>query len=373
MSDPLLLNCDAVLGPFRQWQAEQEPIDAQLSESLSALAAYQSHLDEWQQQLACERDELRLSRELWECERGDAEQSKIQITELAAELSAARDEISTLTKRLDSSHEELRAERERLQQAICEAAERADSETSSNAGVELAQARVEIENLTSALSARADELRAVREQLDLDCSAADSMQARLNEVTVELSAAREEIAGLTKCLSASEEELRAERQKIEYNESSADQHQAQLAELTTELNAARDKVAALTAMLLSRTEELRTLDISRAENSAELELVRVRERELAAALEELRQTREREHEQWADESRHMREMVEQRRENVEQEQTVERELSTPPVERSEAKAADRTVENPVFASVKEQFGKLRQQRAMAGGASKKAR
>jgi chromosome segregation ATPase len=373
MTDAIFINSDAVLRPIRQWQAEQEPLDAQLSEALSALAAYQSHLDEWQQQLAHDREDLRTSREQWERERGQAEQGEIRAAELAAELSGARDEISTLTARLECSEEELRAERARFEQEKKAAVESADSETASLAAVELAAARMEIDNLTAALQSRADELRAVREQLEQDRSAADSSQAHLAEVTEELSAARAEIAKLTECLLTSADELRAERQRVEHNESSSDHHQAELAELTTALNAARDKISALTTMLLSRTEELRTLDVRRAETSAELELARVRERELAASLEELRQTREWEQEQWADESRHLREMVERRLEEVNPQNDIDRAPAPQAEVQREKKPADRAADNPVFASVKEQFGKLRQQRAMAGSASKKAR
>ena len=40
------------------WHAEREVIDSQLSESLAVLTAYQSHIDDWQQRLANDRDEL---------------------------------------------------------------------------------------------------------------------------------------------------------------------------------------------------------------------------------------------------------------------------------------------------------------------------
>ena len=105
MTDTILINCDAVRGAFRQWQAEQEPLEAQLSESLAALAAYQSHLDAWQQQLARERDELRTSRDQWEQERGEAGQDQTQINDMEAELTAARSQISVLTDSLSRRDE----------------------------------------------------------------------------------------------------------------------------------------------------------------------------------------------------------------------------------------------------------------------------
>ena len=48
---------------FRDWQAEQAVLDAQLVDSVAALEAYQSHLDGWQRELARERDELQRLRE----------------------------------------------------------------------------------------------------------------------------------------------------------------------------------------------------------------------------------------------------------------------------------------------------------------------
>jgi chromosome segregation ATPase len=215
MSDTSLIDCEAIRGKFRQWQVEQEPIAAQLGESLAALSAYQSHLDAWQQQLAQERDELRVTREHFDQDRSVADQSRARLAEVAAELTIAR-----------------------------------------------------------------------------------------------------------------------------------------------------DKISALTTSLLSRTEELRSLDGRRAEVVTELELARARERELKAALEELRQTREQERAQWANESRHLRELLERHLDGAEamyQSETVEQSSIT---DRVESKSSDRTADSPVFASVMEQFGKLRQQRAL---------
>ena len=52
------LNGEAIRGTFQAWYAERDGLEAQLNESLSALSAYQSHLDAWQQQFAHDRDEL---------------------------------------------------------------------------------------------------------------------------------------------------------------------------------------------------------------------------------------------------------------------------------------------------------------------------
>jgi septal ring factor EnvC (AmiA/AmiB activator) len=140
------------------------------------------------------------------------------------------------------------------------------------------------------------------------------------------------------------------------------------------LNETRDKTAALTTMLLSRTEELRTLDNCRAEDATELELTRAREKDLAAKLDELKQLREQERAQWAEESRHLRELVERRLETGEPESPAA--AADPPprnVKRSESNSDDHQSDNPVLVSIKEQFGKLRQQRTQDRPALKKAR
>lgn len=108
MADTLLQNGDAIRDSFREWHAEQESLDGQLAESLSALTAYQSHLDAWQQQLAHERDELNRAREQFERERVVGETTGAQSkTESTAELSAAQENIAALTSSLSARTEEL--------------------------------------------------------------------------------------------------------------------------------------------------------------------------------------------------------------------------------------------------------------------------
>jgi hypothetical protein len=58
MTDAILLERESIQATFREWQSEQDALDAELSESLAALSAFQSHLDSWQQQLARERESL---------------------------------------------------------------------------------------------------------------------------------------------------------------------------------------------------------------------------------------------------------------------------------------------------------------------------
>jgi septal ring factor EnvC (AmiA/AmiB activator) len=223
-TDTTLLDCASIRSTFERWQADLEPLDAELSESLDALAAYQSHLDEWQQQLVSDR----------------------------AEFAAAREQF---------------------------AAERAE--------IEKTQARA-------------------------------------------------------------------------------------LAETTADLNAAREKIASLTAALLSRTEELRTLDGRRAEVATELELARARERELKAALEELKQSGEKERLESADELRHLRELLEHRIEANEAELAAAS-VELPPAKRSSGGQLNGGCNSPVLGSIVEQFGKLRQQRALDRSAHYKAR
>jgi chromosome segregation ATPase len=108
-TDQLRLDSQAVRGAFLSWSAEQEQLDAQLSESLSALVAYQSHLDDWQRQLAGDRDELREAREQFDRDRAAAEKDQVHSsTEADAELDALRQQNATLTAELAARDAELR-------------------------------------------------------------------------------------------------------------------------------------------------------------------------------------------------------------------------------------------------------------------------
>ena len=62
-STTITVDRELVHSSFRDWQAEQAVLDAQLLDSVAALEAYQSHLDGWQRELARERDELERLRE----------------------------------------------------------------------------------------------------------------------------------------------------------------------------------------------------------------------------------------------------------------------------------------------------------------------
>ena len=104
-----LLDRDALHATFDTWTAAEESLDAQLSESLEALAAYQSHLDDWQRQLADERTALIQVREQFERDQAAAAASQANSTaEAGAELTAARQKVADLTSSLLARTEELR-------------------------------------------------------------------------------------------------------------------------------------------------------------------------------------------------------------------------------------------------------------------------
>jgi chromosome segregation ATPase len=231
------VNADAIRETFREWNAERDSLDAELSESLAALEAYQLHLDTWQQQLARERDELQNAREQFERDR------------LSAETSLSESSAATIT----------------------------------------------------------------------------------------------------------------------------------------ELHAAREKITALTTLLLNRTEELRTLDNRRAEAQTELELARARERELRAALDEQKRSVDDERSQWADELKHLREVIERQLDAPAVEEAIAAvELPAPLPQAPPAAAAptnktpsggtqSQPRDNPLLGSIVEQFGKLRQQRAVERQSQNKQR
>lgn len=116
MTDTLQIDCESIRATFHEWRTEHDSFDAQLTESLSALSAYQSHLDAWQKQLAQERDELRRAREQFQRERSrtDGAQAGQEANSAeAAELSEAREKISALSASLLARTEELRQMGER--------------------------------------------------------------------------------------------------------------------------------------------------------------------------------------------------------------------------------------------------------------------
>jgi len=105
---------------FREWQAEQSELEAQLADSFAALDAYQSNLDNWQAELAGEREELRELRATIERERSASNNSSEQHDALCQELADARLKISSLTTALLARTEELRDLDHERNEAIAE-------------------------------------------------------------------------------------------------------------------------------------------------------------------------------------------------------------------------------------------------------------
>lgn len=322
---------EAIRDTFRAWHTERESLDAQLGESLAALAAYQSHLDAWQQQLARERGEL-LAVQL------DSEHGCEQLQAARALVERDRDELHAARNQFDLDQDVLRA-----------------------AHAEMDRDRDELRGAREQMDRERDELRAAKGQLEGDW---------------------DELRGARGKIEQERDELRAARNQVESDRVAADRGQFEAsATVTAELNAARDKIGALTTSLLGRTDELRTLDNRRAEVVTELELARAREKELKAALEEQKRTAEQERAHWTEELRHLRELLarqldatdmEDRAMTVDQAATVAAPAASTSVG---AQVGARVIprENPVLGSIVEQFGKLRQQKAFDRQAANRPR
>jgi len=138
VSPPVAVEREIVEHSFREWQQEQTLLDAQLAESVAALDAYQLHLDNWQQELARERDELREMREALERDRAAGGAGNELFEQLQRELNEARDKVSALTTALLTRTEELR-ELDRQRES---------------AGTELALARDREKELTERLATK---------------------------------------------------------------------------------------------------------------------------------------------------------------------------------------------------------------------------
>jgi len=104
------IDIEGIRETFRQWRAEQDPLEVQLSESMAALLAYQAHLDRWQNQLVQEREQLRLAQEQFDRDHRAAEKVRTQkIAELTAELTAECEKNASLSAALQVRTEELHA------------------------------------------------------------------------------------------------------------------------------------------------------------------------------------------------------------------------------------------------------------------------
>jgi len=207
----------------------------------------------------------------------------------------------------------------------------------------------------------------------------ESLHAELSESLAALEAYQQHLDDWQRQLATEREQLRTDRQQFEQEQTAAQITRSEAsAETTAELDAAREKVASLTTLLLSRTEELRTLDNRRAEVQTELELSRARERELKAALDEHKNSLEQQRSHWAEELKQVREVLERQMDTPAVQTPAAPSESAasaapvqpapavpvqPPAANNDSRSTPRG-ESPVLGSIVEQFGKLRQQRAV---------
>jgi DNA repair exonuclease SbcCD ATPase subunit len=210
----------------------------------------------------------------------------------------------------------------------------------------------------------------------------DSLDAELRESLAALEAYQNHLDTWHQQLAREREELQNARGQFERDQLSADKNQSEASAATiSELHAAREKISALTTLLLNRTEELRTLDNRRAEAQTELELARARERDLTAALDDQKRSVEQERVHWAEELKHLREVIERQLEApVSEAPLAAAEIpvasppqTTPPPSKTPSGDQPRSRENPLLGSIVEQFGKLRQQRAVERQANNRQR
>lgn len=205
----------------------------------------------------------------------------------------------------------------------------------------------------------------------------ESLDSQLNESVAALEAYQSHLDAWQTQLAGQRHELRQLREVLDRDLAAFDDRQAGVStEAAAELTASREKIVTLTDTLLARTEELRVLDNRRAEVVTELELSRAREGELRAALDEQKRTIEQERAHWAEEFRRLRELLERQLETPPVEEAIappERNPAPAKQQRSAPVAADGSSANPVLGSIVEQFGKLRQQRAIDRQATKRPR
>ena len=215
----------------------------------------------------------------------------------------------------------------------------------------------------------------------------DSLDSELSESLAALEAYQNHLDTWHQQLAREREELQNARGQFERDQLSADKNQSEASAATiSELHAAREKISALTTLLLNRTEELRTLDNRRAEAQTELELARARERDLTAALDDQKRSVEQERANWAEELKHLREVIERQLEApVSEAPLAAAEIpvasppqttpapASPPSKTASSGDQPRSRENPLLGSIVEQFGKLRQQRAVERQANNRQR
>lgn len=217
----------------------------------------------------------------------------------------------------------------------------------------------------------------------------ESLDTELTESLAALEAYQQNLDNWRTQLAREREELQTARAQFEQDRATSAQAGSEtLAATVTELTEAREKITALTTLLLTRTEELRTLDNRRSEIQTELELARARERELKSALDDQARTVDQERTRWDEEFKQLREVIQRQLDApVAEEAAVPIELPAHPKQPT-APAPTRQApsntppigsnpplpgENPLLGSIVEQFGKLRQQRAVGRQSQNKQR
>lgn len=252
--------------------------------------------------------------------------------------------------------------------------------------------------MTAALQFNGD---AIRESLRSWSEERDTLDTELQEALAALAAYQshldswqQQLAGEREQLERDRHELQSAREQFERDRTTADKNRADTsAAATNELHAAHEKITALTTLLLSRTEELRTLDNRRAEVQTELELARARERELKASLDEHKRQAEQDREAWSEELKQLRGMLSRQFEapadpdptatTASESASVPPATTAPAARSAYASTTTKTNggggarvlprENAVLGSIVEQFGKLRQQRAVERQATQRPR
>jgi chromosome segregation ATPase len=169
------------------------------------------------------------------------------------------------------------------------------------------------------------------------------------------------------------------RQQFEQESADAAQHRiGDAAGAATQLDELRQQLTSLSQQVDVRSDELRAAEQQRAELATELELVKTHADDLTREIEEQKRVLEQERALWADELRHMRELLERRAESSPSGReagaaTTAPEVPQPPQPARASETAKRSSHSPVLGSIVEQFGKLRQQRAVERQAHKNGR
>lgn len=181
-------------------------------------------------------------------------------------------------------------------------------------------------------------------QLAESVAALDAYQAHLDKWQQELVREREELRHLRESIGRDQADAGVAHEQIEH--------------LNHDLEKSREKISSLTTALLARTEELRDLDRRREIASAELALVRVREKELEAALAARPVTGQAQRHDEEIPTNHPTDALVGAARPAAAGSPGESAKSGP------AKVEPRRTVSPVLGSVMEQFGKLREQRSL---------